>query len=194
MDIDRLTSMVHALSATPSRRRVSRVLAGFTATSILAPLVDPISGQAKRKKHKKKHKKKKKHQEDDLPQCLLECGDTCCTEAQPACCNGTVSPLCYDPATESCCPDLGGQFGAACPFGTSCEFFDDPYDTLGPSSFCCPSSTTTCVDGCCPDGTVCCPYDTGFGVGANCCADSSCDEVATDCMSNGDLIVDPRTF
>ena len=58
MDIDRMAVLVHMLAAMASRRRVSLGLAGLAAGSILAPLIDPIAGEA-RKKHKKKHKKKK---------------------------------------------------------------------------------------------------------------------------------------
>jgi hypothetical protein len=228
MDIERLASIVRALSTTPSRRRVSRVLAGLTAGSILAPLVDPITGEAKKRKKKKKCKGGKKKcgkicvdiqndanncggcgkqcangqacedgecQEPPPPQCAageIACEYLCCSATQECCGNG-LNPLCYDPATESCCPDWQG-FGTVCPPGTRCETFDDPYDTVGAYPFCCPSGTTTCVHGCCPEGYVCCPYDTGFGIGADCCPDGACDVGSLDCISNGDNVVDPRIF
>src|SRR5215213_5393524 len=131
MDGSHFDALARSLFASHSRRRALAAVVGALGTALVA--VDAMDAK------KKKKKKKKKHSEDELPRCLIACDYICCTQAQPACCSGTVYPLCYDPATESCCPDLGGQFATACPPGTRCEFFDDPYDTVGPYSFCCPS-------------------------------------------------------
>jgi hypothetical protein len=185
----RFDSLIRALGAAGSRRQALAAAVGGLGTLFLA-----VDGTDGKKKKKKPSKKKKQRRDDDLPRCLIACDEVCCTAVQPACCHGTVYSLCYDPATESCCPDLGGQFATACPPQTRCEFFDDPNDTLGPASFCCPSGTTKCGLGCCPDGSVCCPGTDDSGYAWSCCPDASCDEVATECSSNGDHVVDARIF
>src|SRR3954466_5165462 len=107
METAHIAELIRALRARPSRRAVTIALGSLGASAALAPLIEPAD--AKRKGKHKKKKKKPQEPEDELPSCLIPCDYICCTAAQPACCHGTVSPLCYDPATESCCPDLGGQ-------------------------------------------------------------------------------------
>ncbi len=178
MQFDRLARFV----ASPATRRTALgalVGLGLGAAPAIGPAV--------------KAKKKKKKKKPPAPPCPVRCGQVCCSQAQPACCDGpaVISPLCYDPATEECCPDLGGQIGKACPPGTRCEFWDDPDDTLGPYSSCCPDNSTTCGDGCCPAGMTCCLDDEGDPYGAFCCPDSSCDPADLACEPT--FSIDGRT-
>jgi hypothetical protein len=196
MDAGRFDAFSRALSDSvhngSTRRGVARFIGGLTTGALLAPLLGLADADAKKRKKKKK-KKKNPSQPSQCASGEIACQYLCCSATQE-CCSGpkTLSPLCYDPATESCCLDLGGQMGAACPPGTRCEFFDDPNDTIGATSFCCPFGTSTCGFGCCPEGTVCCPSEGDPGYVWMCCPNSSCDEVNTDCIFVGDSIVDPR--
>jgi hypothetical protein len=199
MPIDRFAAVVRTctIARDPTRRDLARALVGLAAGTALAPLFDPMANGAlakgKGKKKKKKGKTPPPPSPPPPPSCALQCGFDCCPQTQPECCHATGQTLCYG-AGETCCPNLGGQSAEVCPPGTRCEFIDDPDDTLGPYSFCCPASHATCGYGCCPPGTVCCPVAGDFGRVWKCCADSSCDELSTECSGVGDHIVDHRTF
>jgi hypothetical protein len=60
MDADRFDGLARALSRTPSRRAVSRGLAGLAAGPVLAPLLDWTASEAKKKRKKKCKGGKKK--------------------------------------------------------------------------------------------------------------------------------------
>lgn len=174
---DRLARFV----ASPATRRAT--LGALAALGLgTAPGIGPAV------KAKKKKKKKKKPPKDDLPTCLVECGSDCCTAAQPACCSvNTAESLCYDPATEECCPDLDAQLTAVCPPGTRCEYI--PGEGFY-RNYCCPRDATTCGYACCRAGTTCCFALAGDPASAFCCANGSCDPLDLTCENVFD--VDPR--
>jgi hypothetical protein len=163
MDIDRLAGLVHALSATPSRRRVSQILGGLTVGSILAPLVDPVEGEAK-KKRKKKHKKKKK-QAPSCPSGLKKCGNQCipaggcclsnecggnrtCAGNACQCANGFV-----ETCDGNCIPDEPGLV-VCCEPNILCQ---NECCDVAASEVChvSPSAEDTCQGGGCPAGGLC---------------------------------------
>jgi hypothetical protein len=163
MDIDRLASLVHTFSATPTRRRVSRSLAGLATGSILAPLIDPISGEAK-KKRKKKHKKKK----DPPPACpsgQKRCGDQCIS-ASGCCASGDcgANRACVGHACQcasgfvqtcdgNCIPDEPGLV-VCCEPNILCEH---ECCDVAAAQVChvSPSAADTCQAGGCPAGGLC---------------------------------------
>lgn len=203
MHTTRRDDIVRALGDTPTRRHVSRAMAGLAAGSFLAPLVRLSEVEAKKKKKKKKKKNKDQDQMDELPplpasKCAAGetgCGFLCCPPTQSSCCGAeTDDPLCYDAATESCCPDVGGRLpSVACPAGTRCEYYRNPTvePSIGIHTFCCPAGSTKCENGCCPAGTVCCPATSGDGAG-ECCPDSAACDPASGVICLGNDYVDPR--
>lgn len=134
MDADRFDSLLRALSASPSRRGVGRILAGLVLSATVMPHLDLALTDAKKGKGKGKKKKKKK-----------PCGPGNCTECCVGCCDG-------------CCDDAG-----QCVPGTAddaCESRGFPCDNCAEQGLVCREQSCGChVDcaGCCLDSLSCEP-------------------------------------
>jgi hypothetical protein len=140
MDASRFNLLVRAMGATPSRRMISRALAGLALGGGLSALLGTSAIESKKRRKKKKCKKSQK-------KCGKKCvpKDDCC----PSCTGGRV---CVDDVCE--CPEqeCGGACipaDACCPACSSreiCSF-----------GFCvCAPGTIPCGEFCCVDGAEVC--------------------------------------
>jgi len=176
MDGTRFESFTRALTATLSRRAVTRALVSLTAGSVLAPLLRLTDADAKGNKGKRKRKKRKKNKPK-----TQRCGRNaawCEAGTFSACCSTVIDPG-EDDFTEICthdcgCCDRGFSFCCAgrdevlccansdrCAYGPDFQPFCCPpeYTKCGPVAPCCPPDSFCCTNNgaCCPNGSECCP-------------------------------------
>jgi hypothetical protein len=170
VDIERFASLVRSLSASPSRRAVGHALLGITAGSFFAPVIDSVSGLAKKKRKRRKKKRKKDPCiESNGPRCEpCKPEDEYCPISDygivPRCCSFANRELC---TSCGCCPE---DFTLCCvsPKAKTCCHKDGEccgdYGCCLPGSKCCPGGT---FPGCCSNGEYCC--------GDDCCDNPACD-------------------
>lgn len=132
MDPHRFDGIVRSLSYTPTRRVVSRGLAGLTAGSMLAPLTALTDTAAKKKKGKNK-KKKKKPKKPSCPSGKQKCGNDCVDTRTDAANCGGCGKRC---ASGQAC-DQGSCPGGACEVVASTvdEFHDALEGTRGVNGY-----------------------------------------------------------
>lgn len=180
MDVEHLQGALRCAATTPSRRSVSRALLSLGAGSVLAPLLTPWSGEAKKKKKKKKKKinweqycKEEYGQREgvwcpflpDPPPAPCCYGSTpictergCCPRGFTKICTTDTNYINTDPflSNPDCCEDGShccyGAFGEVSCCGPDQECCSDV--CCGPGKFCC-GGKGCCIEGvqgCCPDG------------------------------------------
>jgi hypothetical protein len=132
MDPYRFDGIVRSLSHMPSRRVVSRGLAGLAAGSILVPLMALTDTAAKKKKGKNK-KKKKKPKKPSCPSGQQKCGNDCVDTRTDAANCGGCGKRC---ASGQAC-DQGSCPGGACDVVASTvdEFHDALEGTRGVNGY-----------------------------------------------------------
>jgi hypothetical protein len=167
VDTDHFADLFRGLIATPSRRAVSRAVAGLGVGSVLASFTHLNDAGAKeghqRHHHNHRHHKRKKSppsaqcapsssfcQAGDLSQCCSTASDPvsgnpyeictdcgCCAYGHALCCQGSGAGLCCDSNGSKCC--YGPNFEPAC----------------------CKTDDICCGGGCCDKGETCCQTTEG---------------------------------
>jgi hypothetical protein len=156
MDANRLNCLARALSAAPTRRRVSHALAGLTLSGMLVPLFGLTETGAKRKK--KKRRKKRKPTCSDGKQNGSE-SDVDCGGACPRCADRKNCKTRSDCASGLC----AGGTCQACAVDDDCGEDADDFcycaePATGGSKVCVKANQTGgTVTSCtlCPTGTFC---------------------------------------
>jgi len=166
MDANRFDDLARTLTATPTRRGVSRALAGLTLSGMLLPLIGLADTEARKKKKNRKGKKKKGRNPSSTctdgtkngSETGVDCGGNC-----PRCANGQgclsrddcAGALCIDGTCQVCTPipdNCGGDDGGVC-FCSQPESSEVRYCVQGDPTG---DAVTSCTS--CPPGTHCFDY------------------------------------
>ncbi len=175
MDAEQFARLVRSLSASPSRRAVGHALLGITAGSFLAPVIDSVSGLAKKKRKRRKKKRKKK-------ELCLESHDGTCHKCAP---QDTYCSINDYGIVPRCCSFVSREVCTSC----GCVPETRTHCCVTPTKkFSCEPDSVCCDDGCCRQGERCCEGGTAPGCcpqGEHCCGDDCCDNPACDRSSGG---------
>lgn len=167
METEGYEHLMRTVFTTPSRRAISRALAGLAASSVLAPLIEYAGVKSKKKKKKKQTGDKFCRQkgfsgqycpEDYLYRIPCCSSDQSCTPC--GCCAPGITKCCV-PGTE---PE-GGYRGCCFDHQTCCVTATGEVSCCEPDQLCCggaccaPAFSSQCCGGteCCHYLETCCP-------------------------------------
>jgi hypothetical protein len=198
MDTGRIAALVREIARTPSRRAVTRALAGLGVSSVLGPLIGPGTDQASGKGHghnKNNKKKKKKDKKDPPPR--PNCGAVPCYAGTHCCFDSYCCPdgSGCDPGPERCCSPSRTCNGQCC--DTPCDTSVSPFAccppervnySTNPPSCCDPERS--CGEVCCVGEETCLQSEIPVGEGVCCpperaCGFICCDDPRQECCPVG---------